>query len=52
MTDPNIPPKEPQDLFPYSYWFSFLVEVIDDAGQKEICMVTGCRVTETTFGNR
>ena len=35
MTDPNIPPKEPQDLFPYSYWFSFLVEVIDDAGQKK-----------------
>ena len=35
MTDPNIPPKEPQDLFPYSYWFSFLVEVIDDAAQKK-----------------
>ena len=35
MTDANIPPKEPQDLFPYSYWFSFLVEIIDEVGQKK-----------------
>ena len=35
MTDANIPPKEPQDLFPYSYWFSFLVEIIDEVEQKK-----------------
>ncbi len=35
MTDANIPSKEPQDLFPYSYWFSFLVEIIDEVGQKK-----------------
>ena len=27
--DPNIPPKTPKDLFPYSYWFSFIVEASD-----------------------
>lgn len=35
-TDPNIPPTEPQDLFPYSYWFSFLVEVIDGDQKKYV----------------
>ena len=27
--DPNRPPKTPKDLFPYSYWFSFIVEASD-----------------------
>ncbi|WPX41295.1 hypothetical protein QET93_004155 [Akkermansia sp. N21116] len=25
---PGTPPKQPVDLFPYSYWFSFLVEAV------------------------
>ena len=34
LSDPNVPPKEPQDLFPYSCWFSFLVEVVDGMDKK------------------
>lgn len=34
LSDPNVPPKEPQDLFPYSCWFSFLIEVVDGNEKK------------------
>lgn len=34
--DPNIPPKTPKDLFPYSYWFSFLIEVTDGGTRKYV----------------
>lgn len=36
LTDPNVPSKEPQDLFPYSCWFSFLVEVADGSEKKYV----------------
>lgn len=36
LSDPNVPPKKPQDLFPYSCWFSFLVEVTDGSMKKYV----------------
>lgn len=34
LDDPKVPPKEPRDLFPWSCWFSFLIEAEHD-GQKQ-----------------
>lgn len=34
--DPGIPPKHPVDMFPYSYWFSFLVEAVHGDQKKYV----------------